>query len=158
ILSSMYRWQLLLEGQGIGLPFRHIFGSFLIGRFLGTFLPSTIGLDGYKLYDAARFSGRSVEVSAATLVEKVIGPSGIFLSYLVAVPFGLSIFGDRAEQIAFLTIPIALVPIAVMFAFFLWPGPRLIRWLVDRVRAPAYQGFLKRLSAAATAYGDKPGI
>ena len=32
MLSSMYRWQLVLRGQGIRLPFWHIFGSFLIGR------------------------------------------------------------------------------------------------------------------------------
>ena len=37
ILASMYRWQVLLRGQRIELPFRHIFGSFLIGRFIGTF-------------------------------------------------------------------------------------------------------------------------
>src|SRR5512134_1377091 len=40
ILASMYRWLVLLRGQGIDFPFRHIFGSFLIGRFIGTFLPS----------------------------------------------------------------------------------------------------------------------
>jgi len=60
----------LLRGQGIEFPFRHIFGSFLIGRFIGTFLPSTAGLDGYKLYDAARFSGKTVEVTATTAIER----------------------------------------------------------------------------------------
>ena len=71
MLSSMYRWILMLRGQGIELPFRHVFGSFLIGRFIGTFLPSTAGLDGYTLFDAARFSGKTVEVTAAKFVEKV---------------------------------------------------------------------------------------
>jgi len=70
ILASMYRWVVLLRGQGIEFPFRHIFGSFLIGRFIGTFLPSTAGLDGYKLYDAARFSGKTVEVTATTAIER----------------------------------------------------------------------------------------
>ena len=71
MLSSMFRWQLMLRGQGIQLPFRHLFGSFLIGRAIGTFLPSTAGLDGYTLFDAARFSGKTVEVTAAKFVEKV---------------------------------------------------------------------------------------
>jgi len=84
ILASMQRWIVLLKGQGIELPFRHIFGSFLIGRFLGTFLPSTAGLDGYTLYDASRFSGRTIEATAAKALEKVIGVSGIFLSFLIA--------------------------------------------------------------------------
>ena len=58
--------------------FWHIAGSFLIGRFLGTFLPSTVGLDSYKLYDAAKFSGHVVPTAAATAVEKVMGLSGIW--------------------------------------------------------------------------------
>ena len=65
MVSSMIRWQLMLRGQGIALPFKHIFGSFLIGRAIGTFLPSTAGLDGYTLFDASRFSGKTVEVAAA---------------------------------------------------------------------------------------------
>ena len=92
ILSSMVRWLVLLRGQGIELPFRHVFGSFLIGRFIGTFLPSTPGLDGYLLYDAARFSGRTVEVTAAKALEKVIGVTGILLSFLVALPAGMGMF------------------------------------------------------------------
>ena len=68
-------------------------------------MTSTAGLDGYKLYDAARFSGRTVEVTAATALEKVIGVSGIFLSFLVALPFGIKIFGDNAGVIAAVTVP-----------------------------------------------------
>src|SRR5882724_3955332 len=85
ILASMYRWSLLLEGQGIRFPFGHVFGTFLIGRFLGTFLPSTVGLDGYKLYDAARYSGRTAAATAATAVEKVLGIVGMFLTFLIAL-------------------------------------------------------------------------
>ena len=112
ILASMYRWSILLTGQSIVLPFRHIFGSFLIGRFIGTFLPSTAGLDGYKLYDAARFSGRTVEVTATTALEKVIGFSGIFLTFLVALPLGIRIFGDHAGMIAAVAVPFCVVLIA----------------------------------------------
>src|SRR5262249_54778159 len=157
-LASMLRWTILLRGQGIELPFRHIFGSFLIGRFLGTFLPSTIGLDGYKLFDAARFSGRSVEASGATLVEKILGFTGIFLTYLVALPFGVSIFGGRAGQFALLTVPIALAPLVVCFGLFVWPGPRLVEWIARRVPSGSYSGFLARLAAAISAYRGAPGI
>ena len=100
MLSSMYRWLLVLRGQGIELPFRHIFGSFLIGRAIGTFLPSTAGLDGYTLYDASRFSGLTVEVTAAKFLEKVCGFSGVFLTFLVSLPFGIAIFGDNARLFA----------------------------------------------------------
>ncbi len=155
ILSSMLRWQVLLRGQKVDLPFRHIFGAFLIGRFIGTFLPGTAGLDGYKLYDAARFSGRTVEVTAATVLEKLLGFAGIFLSFLVALPFGISIFGDRAGLVAALTVPISLGLIGAMLALVWFPG--LVEWGLRVVPLPGkarLQGLVMRLAHAASAYRD----
>jgi len=156
IVCSMYRWQLLLEGQGIRFPFWHIFGTFLIGRFLGTFLPSTIGLDGYKLYDAARFSGRTAAATAATAVEKVLGIIGMLLTFLVAFPLGYGILGAHALLVAVATVPIALVAIG---AFFLLAfRPTLVQALITNVPFPGrarLRGFLTRASDAAAAYRDQ---
>lgn len=153
ILCSMYRWQLLLEGQGIRFPFGHIFGTFLIGRFLGTFLPSTVGLDGYKLYDAARYSGRTAAATAATAVEKVLGIIGMFLTFLIAFPLGYEILGEHAALVAAATVPIAL---AVIGGFFVLAfRPTLVQALITNVPFPGrarIRGFLGRASDAAAAY------
>jgi arylsulfatase A-like enzyme/uncharacterized membrane protein YbhN (UPF0104 family) len=159
ILASMYRWTILLRGQAIELPFRHIFGSFLIGRFIGTFLPSTAGLDGYKLYDAARFSGRTVEVTATTALEKVIGFSGIFLSFLVALPFGIKIFGDNAGWVAAITVPLCLGIIGALLLVLWYPG--LVQWFLANLPIPGkarLEGLVMRVSQSAAAYRDKHGL
>jgi arylsulfatase A-like enzyme/uncharacterized membrane protein YbhN (UPF0104 family) len=159
ILASMHRWTLLLRGQGVELPFRHIFGSFLIGRFIGTFLPSTAGLDGYKLFDAARFSGKTVEATAATLLEKILGFSGIFLSFLVALPFGIVIFGERAGTIAALTVPICVGVIAALLVVLFRPG--LVSLLLAKLPLPGkarMTGIVTRISKSASAYRDKHGL
>ena len=161
ILSSMARWHLLLCAQGIRFPFLHIAGSFLIGRFIGTFLPSTIGLDGYKLYDAARFSGRTVEAAAATAIEKALGVIGIFLSFLVALPLGAGIFGDRAGQVAAITVPLAAGVVAGFLLLMTRPG--LLERLIGAIPLPRrglgrIQGFLRRTSAAATAFRHRGGV
>jgi arylsulfatase A-like enzyme/uncharacterized membrane protein YbhN (UPF0104 family) len=159
ILCSMYRWQVLLRGQRIDLPFRHIFGSFLIGRFIGTFLPSTAGLDGYKLYDAARFSGRTVEVTATTAIEKAIGFFGIFLSFLVALPFGLRIFGDQGPLVAGVTVPLSLGLIGVLLLVLWYPG--LVQWGLEHLPIPGkarLEGVVMRISRAAAAYRDQKGL
>ena len=156
ILASMYRWRLLLVGQSIVLPFRHIFGAFLIGRFIGTFLPSTAGLDGYKLYDAARFSGRTVEVTATTALEKVIGFSGIFLSFLVALPFGIKIFGDSAGLVAAVAVPFCIGLISALMMVLWYPG--LIQWALENMPIPGkarLQGLVIRVSHSAAAYRGK---
>lgn len=156
MLASMLRWYLLLRGQGITFPLWHIVTTFLIGRFLGTFLPSTIGLDGYKLYDAARFSGRTVEVTAATVVEKGLGIVGIVLTFLVTLPLGYSVLGDKARLVALLTVPISL---AIIGAFFLVAfKPAVIGFLLDRVRLGQrgrVASVLERVNAAAAAYKDQ---
>ncbi|MCA9509895.1 MAG: sulfatase-like hydrolase/transferase [Myxococcales bacterium] len=164
ILASMYRWVVLLRGQGIELPFRHVFGSFLIGRFIGTFLPSTAGLDGYTLYDAARFSGRTVEVTAAKALEKVIGISGIFLTFLVALPAGVAMFhsvfgnerGDRIAVVA--TVVCAAVVGALLFVLFV---PQVVQWIIERLPLPGkkqLEALIMRISHSAAAYRDKKGL
>ena len=153
ILASMTRWYLLLRGQGIHLPFVHLAGSFLIGRFIGTFLPSTIGLDGYKLYDAARFSGRTVEVTAATVVEKVFGIVGMFLCFLLTFPLGYDVLGDRATLVGLVTVPLAVG--AVGGFFLLMVRPTLFQALLRNLPIPGrakVAGLLDRVMSAATAY------
>jgi len=159
MLSSMYRWILMLRGQGIELPFRHIFGSFLIGRFIGTFLPSTAGLDGYTLFDAARFSGKTVEVTAAKFVEKVCGFSGVFMTFLVTLPFGIAIFGDDAALFATVSIPIAAGVIGGLVVVLLFPG--FVQWILENVPLPAKErikGLVTRISNSAAAYRGRPGL
>lgn len=150
---SMFRWHLLLIGQGIRFNFSHIIGSFLIGRFLGTFLPSTLGLDGYKLYDAAKFSERSVESAAATVVEKVMGLAGIFLTFLVTLPLGFHILGENAANVALVTVPLALGVISTLFVL-LWK-PALVQWglsLIPAIGRKKIEGFVSRASNAAASY------
>jgi arylsulfatase A-like enzyme/uncharacterized membrane protein YbhN (UPF0104 family) len=159
MVSSMIRWQLMLRGQKIELPFIHIFGSFLIGRAIGTFLPSTAGLDGYTLFDASRFSGKTVEVAAAKFVEKVCGFSGVFLTFLVALPFGIGIFGEYAMLFAAISIPISVGVIGGLVMVLLFPG--IVQWVLTNVPIPAKQrisGIVTRISTSAAAYRDHPGL
>jgi len=162
ILASMQRWILMLRGQGIVLPFRHVFGSFLIGRFIGTFLPSTLGLDGYTLYDAARFSGRAVEATAAKFLEKVIGPIGIFLSFLVALPFGMNllyqhgeIFPTRAaaNTAALASAGTCLAIVGALLAVLWFPG--VVQAVIERLPLPGrarLTSIVARVSHATGAY------
>jgi arylsulfatase A-like enzyme/uncharacterized membrane protein YbhN (UPF0104 family) len=162
ILASMQRWILMLRGQGIVLPFRHVFGSFLIGRFIGTFLPSTLGLDGYTLYDAARFSGRAVEATAAKFLEKIIGPIGIFVSFLVALPFGMNLLYQHSEifptraaanHAALASAGACLAIVGALLAVLWFPG--VVQAVIERLPLPGkarLTSLVARVSHAAGAY------
>lgn len=151
IASSMARWHILLKAQGIRFNFGHLAGSFLIGRFLGTFLPSTVGLDGYKIYDVARFTKRVVEPSTATIVEKILGMVGIFLTFLVALPLGYRILGAHAGLVVGLTVPLALLVIAALVLLIVRPEIVLTR-LPKRLKIEQYTA---RITQSAAVYQNK---
>lgn len=155
IACSMWRWHTLLRAQGIRFPIWHIVGTFLIGRFLGTFLPSTIGLDGYKLWDAAHYSKRGVEAAAATAFEKPIGLLGIFASFLVAAPFGAHILGANRDTVLAITVPLSVAVIGGILTLLLYP--RALVWLIRKVpgRSRKAHEILERVAHAAAAYRGK---
>lgn len=156
VFGNMYRWQLLLVGQGMRFPFGHIVGTFLIGRFLGTFMPSTIGLDGYRLYDAAHFSKRGIESAAALVIDKMLGFVGIFLTFLVALPFGYRLLGDYVGITVAITAPIAVAIILAFFLALFYPG--IIQFFINMVPLPAkgkIRQYVQRVNHSAAAYKHK---
>lgn len=131
VISSAFAWHLLLVGQGIRYPFwSKIFTAFLIGRFIGTFLPSTIGLDGYTLYEAGTYSNRWSRVITAKALEKFIGVTGLFLCMVVTLPWGYPVIIDvtanagNPEAAPMLAAAIGLVAggvSAVVVVGLVWP-------------------------------------
>jgi hypothetical protein len=100
VISSAYGWHLLLVGQGIRFPFwSQTFTAFLIGRFIGTVLPSTIGLDGYTLYEASHYSNQWSRAGTAKMLEKIIGITGLFVGMAITLPFGYAVIQDVTSQI-----------------------------------------------------------
>lgn len=99
VMGSAFAWWMLLRGQGIRFPFfQKIMTAFLIGRFIGTFLPSTLGLDGYTLYEGVRYSNEGSRVVTAKVIEKFIGVTGLFLGMVLTLPFGYQVIVDVMED------------------------------------------------------------
>jgi arylsulfatase A-like enzyme len=86
----------------------------------------------------------------------VIGFSGIFLSFLVALPFGIVIFGENATLVAALAVPFCLGLIGALLLVLWYPG--IFQWLLESLPLPGkarLQGLVTRVSHAAAAYRDK---
>ena len=89
VLAGVLRWRVLLGGRGLRLPLTTLTRSFLVGRFLGAFTPSTTGLDGYRLYDVGRRTGDVAGSTATIAVEKLVGLVGMAVVCALLFPFGL---------------------------------------------------------------------
>lgn len=169
VVSSAYAWHLLLVGQGIRYPFwQAVMTAFLIGRFIGTFLPSTIGLDGYTLYEAGRYSNRWPRAVTAKALEKLVGITGLFLGMVLTLPFGYQVIVDvtshagRPEAAPALAAIVALIgggiSVAVTAAL-VWPS--LLTGLMSLFgnRLPgAVRGKVRMLTEAVGAYHGQVGL
>ena len=166
VLSSAFAWHLLLVGQGIRYPYwQKIVTSFLIGRFIGTFLPSTIGLDGYTLYEAGKYSNQWPRAITAKGLEKFIGVTGLFLGMVVTLPFGYSVIEgvmrdldkpDAAPLMAAAILAFAGGVSAVVVTGLVKPG--LLTWgmnLFGKVLPGAIRGKLQAFTTAVGAYEGK---
>jgi len=159
VLSNMGKWDLLLRGQGIRLSFPYLAGTFLIGRFFGTFLPGTIGLDGYRLYDVARETGKAIESTTVILVDKLIGFVALTFLVLVTFPLGLRILHLQARlHLGTLAPVMALLVILIAGGLVLLMKPELIRSLIHKAPIPfraRFEGQIQHVAQAATAYSGQ---
>ncbi len=91
-IASALRWQRLLALEGVERSRLWSLGSFLRGRFVGAFTPSTVGLDLYRLVDAG--GGSHAPAGRALLVEKLYGLVALAMVSAALLPFGLlELFG-----------------------------------------------------------------
>lgn len=84
------RWRVLLDAQGMPLPLSWLGRSYLVGRFVGAFTPSTAGLDVYRAVDVARWTGRRADAASVILVEKLVGLLALCLVTFALLPLGVS--------------------------------------------------------------------
>ena len=87
IFFSILRWRVLLHAQNLMVPDGHLVRTYLVGRFLGTFTPTGIGLEAYKAYDTARYTKKATESVAVVVVEKFLTILTLSLLVLSTLPF-----------------------------------------------------------------------
>ncbi|HEX7478050.1 MAG TPA: sulfatase-like hydrolase/transferase [Polyangiales bacterium] len=153
ITCSVVRWQRLLVGQGIHAPYRHLIGSFMIGRFFGEFAPGGwTGLNGYRLYDIAKHTGKLARSTASIGIEMVLG----WLSF-GAVVVGGSFFGVRFIGEKGVALVDAFFLALIVTAITLVSKPALFR--VIAARAPKQlEGKLRTTTDAVCAYEGKGSL
>ena len=83
-LLGSYQWHLLLRAGGISLPFPKTFRLYFIGLFFNNFLPANVGGDAVKIYHVSRIGNDPHQVFAITLLDRIIGITGLCLLAVAA--------------------------------------------------------------------------
>ncbi len=151
IFANIYRWQILLRGQGLEFGFGWLSASYFVGRYFGIVTPSTMGLDGWRLYDTIRLSRKPVECTTALAVERVIGLVGLLAVILMFMPFADLGNKGLGELVSALKLPIAA---GVFFGLLLLLQPNWFQPLVRLVPTAKLRNFVTSAITSATAYSS----
>lgn len=151
IFANILRWQVLLAGQGVQLSFGWLTASYFVGRYWGIVTPSTMGLDGWRLYDTIRATRKPVECTTAIAVERVIGLVGLLAVILAFMPFAGLDGKDLADVMKALALPIAC---AIVFGLLLLLRPTMFHGLVRVIPSEKFKRFFTNAIDSATAYSS----
>jgi uncharacterized membrane protein YbhN (UPF0104 family) len=158
IVTSAWRWDLLLKAQGLLFPFTRLVTSFLVATFFNNFLPSNIGGDVVRIADTAPAAGSKTLATTVVLLDRGLGLLGLVLVAAMGASagpgFGRSAGGLGAGMLwagfgvaAMIATPALLMPEG--FARLLKPL-RIMHpeWVDERIG---------RLTAALARFRESPG-
>ena len=96
VLTSAWRWGLLLRAQHLRFSFRMLIESFLVATFFNNFLPSNIGGDVIRIADTARAAGGKTLATTVVLMDRGIGLMGLVLMAAIGATVAQRAFGTMA--------------------------------------------------------------
>jgi uncharacterized membrane protein YbhN (UPF0104 family) len=152
IMANIVRWQVLLQGQGMHFGFGWLTASYFIGRFFGIVMPSTLGLDGWRLYDTIRVSRKPVECTTVLAIERITGLVGLLAVILVFMPFAGLQGRSIADILQSLAAPLGA---ALLCGLLLLLRPTLFAPLIRLIPVAKVRGFLADAIRSATAYSSR---
>jgi uncharacterized membrane protein YbhN (UPF0104 family) len=151
IFANILRWQVLLAGQGLKFGFGWLTSSYFVGRFFGIVMPSTLGLDGWRLYDTIRISRKPVECTTVLAIERIIGLVGLLATILLFMPFADLSGRTLADVVQAMAVPLAA---GMLFGLMLLLKPDIFAPLVRLVPIAKVRGFIQSTIQSATAYSS----
>lgn len=143
------RWQVLLRGLGVTVPFKRLSSLYFIGSFFNAFLLSGFGGDVMRVVEVSR--NIPLNIAAGTvLVDRLSGLLMLFVMGLLALPFRPDNFSPEETWLV-----AAVSIIGLVLGFILLDGRllrRLGRWL-PRKLSPIGDGPMAQLLQAVQGCG-----
>ncbi len=114
------KWNILLRALGVRPPFFAAIIAYFRGGAFKYIVPSTIGIDGYKVYYIAKRHGSRADVLASVLVERFFGAISSLLFVTLSVYFVVRELGvvEHSQLVALcvLGFVLGILGVGVLFA------------------------------------------
>ncbi len=147
LLVSAYKWGRLLTTQGVRVPFRTLFGSYLVGLFFNNFLPTNIGGDVVRIADVAKCTGKKAESVASVVGERLLAAFALGLTAVI----GLVLSYNVSAIARWWVIGIVGVTLAIILLFAI---EKVRSALGSRIRLPEKFSIGKWLGGVGASLGN----
>jgi uncharacterized protein (TIRG00374 family) len=152
LMVSALKWQRLLMIHGEWFGYTRLFRWYMVGTFLSSFLPSTIGGDGYRIVKTMSTTRSKASAVVAVFADRV---SGLLVLVMLGYAAAISVYLRDQHTLGYTfamlgTIGLVCGVLALAAAFY----GKLGRWLLGKEFVPAA---MKSFVDHAGQYKSQPG-
>jgi glycosyltransferase 2 family protein len=109
VALSAWKWGMILAARRRPLPYPRLVRHYVVGLFFNNVLPTTVGGDAVRAWQAARETGDVAEAVGSVITERLVAGAALGVTALLGVPF-VGATARLALLVAlFLAIDLALV-------------------------------------------------
>jgi uncharacterized protein (TIRG00374 family) len=113
-LLGALQWHILLSAGGVKMPVGRTVSLYFTGLFFNNLLPTNVGGDAYKIYDVVRTGYDPHKVFAITLLDRVIGITGLCILALTATLFLIFSGGSNGLSLYAALFAACIIPVLAM--------------------------------------------
>ena len=148
------RWILLVRRAGMVMPLKSAVWVYLVGSYLGNFLPSGVGADAARAFVLARRTDRGVDSVALVAIDRYLGLYSLALLAVVGLVLwtGQSDTGLQRWSVAL------AVAVTAGAGAFLWADRLLSLVIPARWATRGWLNRAQRLAEAMAGYRRYPGL
>ncbi len=150
------RWSLLVRQRRLDVSFWHLLGTYLVGAFFSTVLPTSVGGDAVRAMDTANHTGRPADATLSVLIERGIGLLVVVGSGSI---FALFLEPGKVPTIFLLVVHVLFVG-GMVGLVLLWRG-----WFMDPIAATLtrlhlykWERQVRRMQKALSGHLGRPGV
>jgi uncharacterized protein (TIRG00374 family) len=149
-LITGWRWRVLLNVQGIHIPFPTILSFLFVSNFFNTFLPSTIGGDTMRASDSSRHSRLPAESITTIVVERMMGICALATIAFVSFLYGI---GSDRNLLPFFW-PVTLLVVLTYAALILTLNRRLAEFAAAALGKTRLKGLSRRIRKVSSVLSE----
>ena len=146
---STVKWRTFLTASGLETKLGRLFSTYLAASFLNIFLPSNVGGDFYRIYDAGKSTSDTPRSTASVLADRISG-------FLAIVIFGLvgALTGAHTASSRYLVlVPVAVFSLLIILISLIYQQT-LIMWILQITGLSRFEKLVVKLESFFQAFQE----